>query len=349
MLSKEEKERYSRHIILEGFGEAAQLKLKSAKVLVIGAGGLGCPALLYLTAAGVGTIGIMDDDVVSESNLQRQVLFSLVDIGKKKSLIAKEKLQKQNPFININVYDEKVTKNNALSCIKNYDLVIDGSDNFATRYLVNDACIILNKPFVYGAIHKFEGQVSVFNFKGGPTYRCLFAEPPLEGEMLSCSEAGVLGILPGVIGNLQATEAIKLITGIGEPLSGKLLSINLLNYDISVFEFEAIPDNKLIRELGNYEISCRNETMNYESLISLQKKQKVQLIDVREKDEFETKNLNGINIPLREISTRINELNPGLITVVHCKSGIRSQKAINIIKQYYPKIEIYNLYGYDLN
>lgn len=347
MLSKEEIERYSRHLILEGFGEEAQLKLKNAKVLVVGAGGLGCPALLYLTAAGVGSIGIIDHDVVSESNLQRQVLFSTSDVGKKKVLAAQEKLLSQNPFIKIKTYPERITKENAITILTEYDLIIDGSDNFATRYLVNDACIILKKPFVYGAIHKFEGQVSVFNYKNGPTYRCLFPEQPEAGEAPACSEVGVIGVLPGIIGTWQATEAIKVLTGVGEPLSGKLLTMSLRTNSISIFEFETDKKNKNITELSNYDFSCVVNTLSFEKLKQMTK-QDIQLIDVREKNEYAEKNLKGINIPVSEINKRISEINPKKTTVVHCKSGVRSKKAIEIIKEYYPKIEIYDLTDYKL-
>jgi sulfur-carrier protein adenylyltransferase/sulfurtransferase len=348
MLSEEEKERYGRHIILEGFGEEAQLKLQASKVLVVGAGGLGCPALLYLTAAGVGTIGIIDDDVVSGSNLQRQVLFSSEDVGEAKVFAAEKKLKEQNPFITIESYYGRLTKENALSIIGGYDLVLDGSDNFATKYLVNDACVILNKPLVFGAVHKFMAQVSVFNYKDGPTYRCLFSEPPEEGEMPACGEAGVLGVLPGIAGTRQAAEVIKIITGIGEPLSGKLLSFDLLTNETFALEFDAHEENKEIRELGNYAISCRNDSLSFEKLEQIRKEQEIQLIDVREKKEYDEKNLDGINIPITELEKRITELDPDLLTVVHCKSGTRSKKAIELIKEYYPEIEIYDLTGYSL-
>ncbi len=348
MLSKEEKERYSRHLILEGFGEEAQLKLKAAKVLVVGAGGLGCPALLYLTAAGVGSIGLIDDDLVSESNLQRQILYSTEDIGESKALVAEQKLKAINPLIDIGAYYGRLTKDGALNIIESYDLVIDASDNFATRYLVNDACVILNKPFVYGAIHKFEGQISVFNYKVGPTYRCLFPEQPEAGEAPACGEVGVLGVLPGIIGTWQATEAIKIITGIGEPLRGKLLTFDVLKNSVITFEFESDEKNKNIKELGDYYFGCETDFLTLEGLNQLEKDEDVQLIDVREKNEYEIKNLNGINIPMSELENRIAELNPDMITVVHCKSGVRSKKAIEIIKEYYPEIEIYNLTDYNL-
>lgn len=347
-LSDKEKERYSRHLILEGFGEEAQLKLKSARLLVIGAGGLGCPALLYLSAAGIGSIGIMDGDVVNESNLQRQVLFSNQDIGRKKSEVAKEKLSQQNPFISFETYTENITKENALQIIRNYDVVVDASDNFATRYLINDACVILNKPFIYGAIYKYQGQVSVFNYDKGPTYRCLFPSPPETGEVPGCGETGVIGILPGVIGTMQANEAIKIITGIGEPLTGRLFTINLLTMETDYFEFEAEERNQAITQLGNYDSECRLNSIHINELNKLKKTQTVQIIDVREKAEYELKNLNGINIPLTLLKEKLNEINPDILTVVHCKSGIRSQKAIEIILKNYPAIEIYNLTGYDL-
>ncbi|MDP1744961.1 MAG: HesA/MoeB/ThiF family protein, partial [Bacteroidota bacterium] len=220
MLNKEEIARYSRHLLLPEIGMAGQEKIKSAKILVIGAGGLGCPALQYLTAMGIGEIGIVDFDKVEESNLQRQILYSIEDIGKLKTEAAVSKLSKQNPFVKFNSYSVRLENKNAIELFSKYDLIIDGTDNFATRYLVNDACIILNKPLIYGSIYKFEGQVSVLNYtdssgQSGPTYRCLFPTPPLSGSIPNCSEIGVLGVLPGIIGTLQATEAIKIISGIG--------------------------------------------------------------------------------------------------------------------------------------
>src|ERR1035437_2494874 len=234
-MTTEEKRRYARHIILPEIGLEGQQKLKQAKVLVVGAGGLGCPVLQYLTAAGVGTLGIIDFDTVDESNLQRQVLYSTEDIGKHKAAIAKEKLEKQNPDINLVSHVAHLTSANALEIISQYDIVVDGSDNFATRYLVNDACVILNKVLVFGSIFKFEGQVSVFNYKGGPTYRCLYPEAPAEGDVPNCAEIGVLGVLPGIVGTLQANEVIKIITGIGDILSGKLLTLDALTMQFNTF------------------------------------------------------------------------------------------------------------------
>ena len=348
MLSEKEKERYSRHLKLEGFGEEAQLKLRSSKVLVVGAGGLGCPALLYLAAAGVGTLGIIDDDKVNESNLQRQVLFNSENLNEEKVSAAERKLKAQNPYVKVISHSKRIVKENALSILGDYDVIIDSSDNFATKYLLNDACVMLGKPLVFGSVYKFLAQISVFNYKNGPTYRCLFPDPPAEGEMPACGEIGVIGVLPGIAGTWQAAEAIKIITGIGEPLSGKLLAFNLLTNEISSFEFGAIEENKKLKELGDYRISCGHNSLSYEALREIQSKQNVQLIDVREKTEYEEKNLNGINIPVTELEKRITELDPRLITVVHCKSGVRSKKAIEIIKEYYPEMEIYDLTGYRL-
>ena len=247
MLSKAEIKRYARHLILPEIGEEGQLKLKQAKILVIGTGGLGCPVLHYLCAAGAGTIGIIDGDKVEESNLQRQILFSSCDVGKQKADVAKEKLSGQNPLIKITAYCQLLTANNALEVITEYDIVIDGSDNFATRYLVNDACVILNKILVFGSIFKFEGQVSVFNYQNGPTYRCLYPEPPSHGEIPNCAEAGVLGVLPGICGTLMANEVIKIITGTGKVLSGELLAFDALNMQFNFFKVVLNPENKKIK------------------------------------------------------------------------------------------------------
>ncbi len=346
MFSVEEKERYSRHFNLDGFGADAQLKLKNARVLVVGAGGLGCPALMYLAAAGVGTIGIADFDKVALSNLQRQVLYTIQDIGKNKTLAAQERLVALNPNISFQAITEKIVPENALDVLLSYDVIIDGSDNFATRYLLNDACVILKKPLVYGAIFKFEGQVSVFNWKEGPTYRCLFPEPPLEGEMPSCGEIGVLGVLPGIIGTWQAAETIKLITGIGQPLSGKLLRMNLLGNHLETFNFSPIDGNKCIEHLGTYDNGICDlsiaEIDRYTLLQWLNEKE-IQLIDVRELQEYETFNIGGRHMPLSTLRQRIEEIDPAMITVVHCQSGIRSKQAIRILKEHYRHMKLYNL------
>lgn len=343
-LSGEEKERYSRHLLMQEFGIEAQLKLKAAKVLVVGAGGLGCPCLLYLTAAGVGTLGIADDDVVSLSNLQRQVLFSNMDIGLLKAETAKLHLQEKNPFIQI-VTHPRITTENVFPILGKYDLVIDGSDNFNTRYLLNDACIIANKPYIYGALFKFEGQVSTFNFRSGPTYRCLYPEAPPADEVPACGEAGVLGVLPGIIGTWQAAEAIKVITGIGEPLSGKLLTMNLLTNDINVISFKVNPLNREINELTSSAQFCESsgDAITYDVLNDWLQREDIQLIDVREEYEFERFNIGGLNIPFSELEERMHVLQSDKKTVVLCQTGGRSLKAMAVLKKQLPLLEIYNL------
>lgn len=346
-LSSAELERYSRHLILEGFGLDAQLKLKNASVLVVGSGGLGCPCLLYLTAAGVGHIGIADQDVVSLSNLQRQILFDTDDIGKFKCEIAKEKLLKKNDCIRITAHPARIVKENALEIIKEYDLVIDGTDNFATSYLLNDACIILNKPFVYGSLFQFEGQVTTFNYKDGPTLRCLFPEPPAEDETTTCAQAGVMGVLPGLIGTWQATEAIKIITEIGNTLSGDLALFNALTNEINKFKFNRVDANKQIKQLGNYESDylTTSDEIDAQTLKKWQNEDSIQLIDVREDYEYDDFNIGGINLPLQLLDKRLNEINPDKITVVICQSGIRSRKGIEIIKNHISAIKIFHLKG----
>lgn len=343
-LSKEELQRYSRHLLMQEFGVEAQLKLKAAKVLIVGAGGLGCPCLLYLTAAGAGVLGIADDDVVSVSNLQRQVLYNTEDVGLQKSACAKKHLLAKNPFIKINTHG-RITRENVFEIIKEYDLIIDGSDNFSTRYLLNDACVITNKPYIYGALFKFEGQVSTFNYQGGPTYRCLYPEAPVPGEVPACGEAGVLGVLPGIIGTWQATEAIKVITDVGEPLSGKLLILNLLTNDFNIHRFKANPTNKKIKELVFYDEVCVAEphSIDYQTLNRWLDTEAIQLIDVREKKEYESYNIGGLNIPLSELEVHLNVVSQDKKTVVVCQSGTRSLKALELLKANTPELEIYNL------
>ncbi len=333
MLSTEEKKRYDRHIILPEFGEEAQQKLKDAKVLVVGAGGLGCPVLLYLTAAGVGTIGIIDGDIVDESNLQRQVLFDTNDIGLNKASTAAEKLKLQNPFVEFVTYIENLSEKNALSIFEVYDVIVDGSDNFATRYLCNDAALISDKPLVHGSIFKFEGQVSVFNYQNGPTYRCLFPEPPAAGSVPSCSEIGVLGVLPGIIGNYQALETIKLITGIGDVLSGKLLCINTLSNSQQVLEFDKNLDTATVSELlDNYSYFCGVcdlvTEINYTKAKELMASKKFQLIDVREPVEYKAHNIGGENRPLS--SFKAKDRDTTLIPIFLCAKGQRSKKAAQL-------------------
>lgn len=329
--------RYSRHIVLQDVGQEGQNKLLQAKVLVIGAGGLGCPILQYLTAAGVGTIGIVDYDVVDISNLQRQILFGTTSLGTNKALAAKTRLEDLNPTIKINAYPEKLTVNNALELFKNYDIIVDGTDNFPTRYLINDTAIITNKPIVYGAIYKFEGQVSVFNYQNGPSYRCLFPIPPQKGSVANCSEIGVLGVLPGIIGTMQANEVIKMILGFDGVLSGKLLCYNAktnqttqLKITKSISEFE----NALHRKDDYNEISCETQVPEISTEDALQKDH-IQFIDVREYDEQPKLEFpNCIQIPLNELEQNLNQINSNNTKILFCQYGIRSKTAVEILQKH---------------
>ena len=346
-LNNSEKNRYNRHILLDKVGLIGQEKLKAAKVLVIGAGGLGCPVLQYLTAAGVGTIGIIDFDTVDETNLQRQILFGVDNVGLNKAEVAQLKLKKQNPFVHFNVYPERLTNKNALSLFANYDIIVDGTDNFSTRYLVNDVCIITGKPLVYGAIYKFEGQVAVFNYRNGPSYRCLFPEPPEAGSVPNCSEIGVIGVLPGLIGTQQANEVIKIILEIGEPLSGKLLTYDALAASFltitvprSEEQIQKVLKNKNELENFDYDFFCgiKNQPLkseiNVEELRNLLRKKEIQIIDVRETHEQpQIAELKAINIPLNTLPERLNEIEKTKKTVVFCQHGIRSLHAIDYLQQ----------------
>ncbi len=363
MLSKQEISRYNRHLLLPEIGMKGQEKLKSARVLVMGAGGLGCPVLLYLTAAGIGTIGIVDFDVVEESNLQRQTIFDVSDIGKPKTEIVKAKLQKQNPFIEIQVFNTKLSTENALEIFSEYDIIIDGTDNFATRYLVHDACFLLHKTLVSGSIFRFEGQVCVFDFRkeNAPTYRCLFPSPPSPELAPSCSEAGVVGVLPGVIGTLMANETIKWLTGIGEILTGKLLVLNVLNMNFQTVEFDrntesvkAIPKTEVEFKQMDYEYFCGSKVKDVsvkeisagELLDLISAEQNIQILDVREKEEQpEIEALNDLKIPLGEIAEHASEIARDKKVIVICKSGIRSTRAIEILQIKYGFKNLYNLKG----
>jgi adenylyltransferase/sulfurtransferase len=344
-LSAKEQQRYSRHLMLEGFGEKAQLKLKQSKVLVIGAGGLGCPALLYLAAAGVGLIGIADNDSVSISNLQRQVLYTIEDLGKNKALAASKHLSLLNSEIEIISIPERVDAFNVLSLIEGYDVIIDGSDNFSTRYLLNDACVIKNKPLVYGAIFKYEGQVSSLNLDDGPTYRCLFPFPPDSSAISSCNEVGVLGVLPGIVGTWQAAEAIKIITGVGQPLKGVLMSFDLLNNHVNYFRFKLNADNKLISELGSYDFKCEQskDEVDVDAFRQWLSNPDVQLVDVRELHEYSVFNLGGKHIPIASLEVRMNEIDCTKLTIIYCQSGKRSIKGLEMIKAHNPDIKIFSL------
>ncbi|NIJ53082.1 HesA/MoeB/ThiF family protein [Dyadobacter arcticus] len=333
MLEPQERKRYSRQILLPELGIRGQEMLKLAKVLVIGAGGLGCPVLQYLAAAGVGTLGIVDDDVVDMTNLHRQILYSAADVGKNKALTAAEKISVLNPFVTTATYPVRLSDSNAEEIINGYDFVIDGSDNFPTRYLINDFCVKLGKSFVFGSILRFEGQVSVFNYKNGPTYRCLF--PDISDED-NCAEAGVIGILPGLIGSYMANEAIKLICDIGEPLSGKLLVINSLTNSSSIFQFsrsasfDAVSKQSIKNEEKEQSLLREISWEEFEMLQS-QHPDQVELIDVREYYEFEADNFGGVNIPLSDIPENISSLPASKTIIFYCQSGIRSKKAAKLL------------------
>ncbi len=352
MFSPSEQHYYARQLSLPELGPEGQQKLKKARVLVIGAGGLGCPALTYLAAAGVGTIGIVDFDRVEVSNLHRQVLFTVADVGRLKAEVAAERLQSQNPHIALHSYTEGLNRDNALTIAKDYDLVIDGSDNFPTRYLVNDTCVLLDIPLVFGSIYKFEGQVSVFNYQGGPTYRCLYPIPPGEGEVPNCAEIGVLGILPGIIGSLQAVEAIKLITGLGEVLSGKLLVYDALRASFHSYQFSAQPDSRSFRTLqDDYGTTCALPNPELEEITIHELEELMQeavpplLVDVREPDEYARFNLGGVNWPLKTLSQHLPELLPYPEVVLYCQTGVRSRKAYEILSEALPTHHFRHLKG----
>lgn len=316
--------RYNRQIILPEIGEVGQAKLNAAKVLVVGAGGLGCPVLQYLAGAGVGTIGVIDHDIIDESNLQRQILFKQTDVGKSKALTAKSNLEFLNPHISVIAYNEVLNHLNSKSIFSNYDLVIDGTDNFATRYLVNDTCVIQNIPFIAASILKFEGQISVYNYQNGPTYRCLFPEPPLDA--LTCAEAGVLGVLGGIMGSLQANEAIKIITGIGEVLSGKLFVINALNLNNYTLNFERSINYKDINE-ADYIENCKIDQKNTIEISPIELKENIKdfsIIDLRKKSEYNRLNIGGINLEPENVQQFINSISDTKKIVLCCNYGNQS-------------------------
>ena len=355
-LSNDEVKRYSRHLIMPEVGVDGQEKLKKGSVLCIGAGGLGSPAALYLAAAGVGTIGIVDFDVVDFSNLQRQIIHGTPDVGRSKLASAKDRLLALNPLIHVETYETALSSKNALELFKPYDVILDGTDNFPTRYLVNDACVLLGKPNTYGSIFRFEGQASVFATKGGPCYRCLYPEPPPPGLVPSCAEGGVLGVLPGVIGTIQATEAVKLIMGIGEPLIGRFLIYDALKMKFRELRLKKDPDcpvcgpNPTVRELIDYEQFCGvapsapevavtvNESETETTVQELKKKIDAKddffLLDVREPNEYQIGRIPGSTlIPLGEVPQRVGEIPRDKEIIVHCKMGGRSAKAATFLRQ----------------
>lgn len=356
-LTNDEVKRYSRHLIMPEVGVDGQRRLKAGKVLCIGAGGLGSPAAMYLAAAGVGTIGVVDFDVVDFSNLQRQIIHGTSDVGRSKLASAKDRLLDINPHIEVNTYEEALSSENAFRLFEPYDVILDGTDNFPTRYLTNDACVLLGKPNAYGSIFRFEGQASVFATKDGPCYRCLYPEPPPPGLVPSCAEGGVLGVLPGVIGVIQATEAIKLLAGIGEPLIGRFLIYDALRMRFRELKLRKDPDcpvcgtHPTVDKLIDYEEFCglrqtppeganvSTSANNGFEISAVDLKQRLdrgetlRIIDVREPNEYQINRIPGSElIPLGEIPRRYAELDPESEIVVHCKMGGRSAKAADYLR-----------------
>ena len=351
-LSNEEIARYSRHLIMPEVGMAGQRRLKQGSVLLIGTGGLGSPLALYLAAAGVGHIGLVDFDVVDASNLQRQIVHGTSTVGVAKTESAKRRLQDLNPYIEITTYETRITSQNALDLMRPYDVIVDGTDNFPTRYLTNDACVLIGKPNVYGSIFRFEGQATVFSTRdGGPCYRCLYPEPPPPGLVPSCAEGGVLGVLPGVIGTIQATEVIKLLTGIGEPLIGRLLLYDALSMRFRELKLRRNPscpvcgDHPTITALIDYEQFCgivpEEQTLSNQFEITprelaewLERPDRPFLLDVRNPYEVAIASIPGTDklIPIDQLPERINELDPSREMVVYCRSGARSGRAVELLK-----------------
>ena len=350
-LSKEEILRYSRHLIMPEVGMEGQLKLKQAKVLCIGTGGLGAPLGLYLAAAGVGRIGLVDFDSVDLTNLQRQILFDTSDVGRPKIEAAADRLRKMNPDIQIDTFETRLTSDNALDILKDYDIVVDGTDNFPTRYLVNDACVILGKPNVYGSIFRFEGQITIFGYPSGPCYRCLYPEPPPPGLVPSCAEGGVLGVLPGIVGSIQAAETLKLIIGKGDSLVGRLLLFDALAMRFRELKLRKNPEcpvcgeHPSITKLIDYAEFCgvRGEEapgpqVNVPEITPRELKARLDrgddlfVLDVREPHEFQICNLGGHLIPLGDLSRRAHELDSSREIVAHCRSGKRSAEAVQFLR-----------------
>jgi adenylyltransferase/sulfurtransferase len=352
-LSNEEILRYSRHLIMPEVTMEGQKKLKAARVLCVGTGGLGSPLALYLTAAGVGTLGLVDFDVVDYTNLQRQVLHSTADVGRLKLDSAIDKLKALNPFVEIKRFDTYLNSQNALEIFKDFDIVADGTDNFATRYLVNDACVLSGKPNVYASIFRFEGQASIFGAEGGPCYRCLYPEAPPPGLVPSCAEGGVLGVLPGLLGVMQATEVIKLILGVGEPLIGRLVLVDALAMRFREMRIRKNPEcpvcgeHPTVTELIDYNQFCGVRGEESEPATStkipeiqveefkrrLDAGEDIYVLDVREPHEYQICNIHGHLIPLGDLPKRVHELDSSLEIVVHCKSGARSAKAVDFLRQ----------------
>ncbi len=352
-LTIDEVRRYSRHLIIPDVGMTGQKRLKNAKVLVVGAGGLGSPALLYLAAAGVGTLGVIDFDVVDESNLQRQIIHGQSDVGRPKALSARDSIKEVNPYVTVVVHEEALTNDNVLEIFSGYDLIVDGTDNFATRYMVNDACVLLGKPYVWGSIYRFDGQASVFWADYGPCYRCLYPEPPPPGMVPSCAEGGVLGVLCASIGSIQVTEAIKLLTGTGEPLAGRLMIYDALEMNYRTLNIKKDPncaicgENPTITELIDYDAFCGAVSADAQEAISgstitalelkdmLDRQDNIFLVDVREPNEYEIVSIPGaVLIPKDEFLTgaALEKLPQDKRIVLHCKSGVRSAECLAVVK-----------------
>jgi len=351
-LSKEEVLRYSRHLIMPEVGMEGQLKLKQARVLLIGTGGLGAPLGLYLAAAGVGQIGLVDFDVVDFTNLQRQVLFGSSDVGRPKISAAADRLRNLNPAIRIDPIEARLSSENALELFRDYDIIVDGTDNFPTRYLVNDACVLLGKPNVYGSIFRFEGQITVFGYPEGPCYRCLYPEPPPPGLVPSCAEGGVLGVLPGIVGTIQAAETLKLIIGKGQPLVGRLLLFDALGMKFRELKLRKNPDCSVcgthpsVKKLIDYAEFCGIRGEEAPSTVTnipeitpkefksrLDRGDDLYILDVREPHEFQICNLHGHLIPLGELPRRVHELDSSREIVAHCRSGKRSAEAVQFLQK----------------
>lgn len=339
-------QRYIRQTALKEFGSASQQKLQNARVLIVGAGGLGIPVMEYLNAMGTGTIGIVDHDMVSLSNLHRQVIYTEDELYSPKVEAAGRYLKKQNSFTKIDLYYTMLDRDNAMGIIKHYDLVVDATDNFCARYLINDACVILGKPFVYAALHGFEGHLSVFNYQNGPTYRCLFPDFPVAAEIPNCNENGVLGVLPGIIGTMQALEAVKVICGIGEVLSGKLMIYNGLRQQFYFMKFDRKATSSIKNLADDYEAVCSVNSIDYESFMRRYVIEKLQIIDVRTAQEFDAFSLEAsINIPLNSLDTSSDMINAGEKVYVLCQSGLRSQKAVSFILSRFPGIDAVYIKG----
>lgn len=365
-LTASELQRYSRHLVLRDFGVERQMKLRNAKILVVGAGGLGCPALLYLAAAGVGTIGIIDSDNLEVSNLQRQVLYTVDDLGQNKARAAANRLRRMNPHVEFVVYEERLTSSNAREIIGSFDLVIDGTDNFPTRYLINDACVLLNRPFVYGSILEFEGQATVFNVRKSDgtfsaNYRDLFPEPPAPDTVPNCEQAGVLGVLPGLIGCIQAGEAIKIVADLGEPLIDRLLIVDSATMEHTMIRIVNHQAREKIKDLIDYDDFCGINAWKNKSLsdkpvpmkeVTVQElkelmdsKADFQLIDVREPHEYDICNLQGELIPMSDIPNNVDKISRDKKVILHCRSGKRSGDMLLWLEKNHGFTNIYNLKG----